>query len=149
MKRILIVDDDARFLETLREFLTLEGFSVMTHSSIPPLSELSRVGMPDLILCDLVLPGGTGFDFLRCLRNFAATASIPFVILSARVDPPTQQEASDLGCCDYLTKPVSATHLLTTIGRQIKMNELEHSGVSRSPPRVATTVLSANAQILG
>lgn len=126
MKRILILDDDKGFLETLTELLTLEGFSVRAYSSMPDIETLHEAGLPDLILCDLVLPGCTGFDLLKGLKSSESLERIPVVMLSAQVDLPTREEAFRLGCADYITKPATAAFIVSKIGELTKSHPSQH-----------------------
>ena len=112
MPKILVVDDDDFFRRSLVDFLCLEGFDVAAYPHLLDLSVVSEGGLPDAILCDVMLPGCTGIDILKQIRAHAATASVPFLFLSARADPSVQREAMNLGGDDYITKPVSAENLL-------------------------------------
>lgn len=111
-KRILIVEDDRTLARVIRDNLVLEGFSV--HAVVDPAAALTyvRSTVPDLILLDLMLPGGDGFELCRALRH---RTKVPIVILSARGQKADKLRGLDLGADDYITKPFDLEELLARI----------------------------------
>jgi len=112
MARILVVDDEATLLATLRFNLEREGFEVITTSDGGDALKLVESEHPDLILLDLMLPGMHGFEVCRTLRK---RTSIPIVILTARTEEVDRVVGLELGADDYITKPFSMVELLARV----------------------------------
>lgn len=119
MASLLIIEDEDSLRATLAERLSLEGFQVETAETGEKGIERARQERPDLILCDILMPGIDGYGVFRELRGRADTAKIPFVFLSAKTDPRDVRAALDLGVDDYLGKPVAKSDLLQAIHRQL------------------------------
>src|SRR5262245_12190765 len=112
---ILIVDDQVDFRVMLTTFLEDAGYTVAgAANGREALSYLYCCAeLPGLILLDVAMPVMTGWDFLRTQQSYAALASIPVVLLSARGD--SQQDACDCTPAAYLQKPIDLNDLLATI----------------------------------
>ena len=116
--RVLIVDDmtDARTL--LRLLLTHRGhYEVMEAQTGMEALEQTRVQQPDLIILDYMMPDLDGGEVCRILRREAATTDIPIVMLTARTDQRTHDEALAAGVNVYLTKPIKTEELLAATER--------------------------------
>jgi DNA-binding response OmpR family regulator len=111
-KRILIVEDDRTLARVIRDNLVAEGFGV--HAVVDPAGALTymRSTVPDLILLDLMLPGGDGFELCRVLRQ---RSKVPIVILSARGQKADKLRGLNLDADDYITKPFDLEELLARI----------------------------------
>ena len=108
-KRILIVDDEPRYLRLLEANLRTEGYEVVTAQD-----GLQAVGVfsdqpIDLVLMDVMMPKLDGFGATQRIREFSST---PIIILTAKGDEQDRVRGLDLGADDYLVKPFSATELL-------------------------------------
>lgn len=120
MAKILVVEDEQPILDNIVEILT-----VGKHDSVSAVNgiegvEMAHRTMPDLILCDINMPGMDGYGVLMELRSDPRTTLIPFVFLTAYVDRPFQRRGMNLGAADYLTKPFSAKELLETVNAQLE-----------------------------
>jgi DNA-binding NarL/FixJ family response regulator len=115
MKKILIIEDQPQMRRNIATILEMEGFEVATAEHGRQGIELARTGKPDLILCDVMMPEMDGYGVLQALRDDKATATIPFVFLTAKGEKTDQRAGMNLGADDYLTKPVSKNDLLATI----------------------------------
>jgi CheY-like chemotaxis protein len=102
--RVLVVDDDQPIRELLTEYLTDEGFGVDSAVTIPQAQACIAQHTPDLILLDLMLPGRTGWEFLRQRRGDPLLSRIPVLVISA-VPPDRLSSARDLGADAALSKP--------------------------------------------
>jgi DNA-binding response OmpR family regulator len=102
--RILIVDDDATVAEILSRYLVREGYEVASVGDAREALELTRSQAPDLILLDLMLPGMSGLDVCRRLRDFT---SVPLIMLTARGEEHERVFGLKLGADDYVVKPFS------------------------------------------
>jgi signal transduction histidine kinase len=115
MHTILIIDDEETLRSTLADRLTLEGFRVQTAASGEDGLRQAQAEPPDLILCDIMMPGLDGPGVLQALQVDPLTAAIPFIFLTAKADPPHVRVGMDLGADDYLCKPVGKAELLMAI----------------------------------
>lgn len=111
--KILLIDDEEKLVIHLQKGLRQAGYSVDTALSAALGLEQAAVGAYDLILLDLMLPGTTGFDVLRTLREFGI--EVPVMILSALNQSQHVVRGLDLGAVDYLRKPFELDELLARI----------------------------------
>ena len=117
MARILVVEDDEDIRNVVDRQLRKGGHKVATADSVRAARQLiEEKGMPEVLVLDVGLPGETGLEFLRSLRDDPTTTHLPVVVLSARVQPSDVQAGRDLGAV-YLTKPFVASALLGAIER--------------------------------
>jgi len=111
--RLLIIDDDVRLAEMLAEYLAPEGLHLTTVASgIQGLRDAQRENY-DLIVLDVMLPGMSGFDVLKQLRE--AGSRTPVLMLTARGDDVDRIVGLDMGADDYLPKPFNPRELLARI----------------------------------
>jgi DNA-binding response OmpR family regulator len=116
---ILVIDDNAKTLDVLKQALERAGFRITTASSWEEVEhkvEISyRVKDPyDLIVLDLMIPERSGFEILRSLHVILVPMP-PVIVLSAITDVKKKVEARDLGVAKYLTKPTTPERLVKTI----------------------------------
>lgn len=109
---LLVVDDEPQILRIMRTSLPMRGFEVRTVSSGEEALEEIRKELPDAIILDLMMPGMTGLEVCRRLREFS---KVPIVVLSARGSEKDKVAALDLGADDYVTKPFSMEELLARL----------------------------------
>ena len=119
MPRLLCIEDDPDTCELLVEVLTTEGFTVSTVASGEAgLSALET--RPDLVLCDIDLPDVSGFDILSKIRaRDLLPAGVPFIFLTAFSQRSHQLQARQLGCDDYVTKPIDFELLIAIIKHRL------------------------------
>lgn len=110
--RILVVDDEAPIVRALQANLEGHGFQVGSAADGPAALERYDRWRPDLVLLDLNLPGLSGIDVIRAIRERGST---PIIILSVRGDEGDKVAALDLGADDYLTKPFGVDELLARV----------------------------------
>jgi DNA-binding response OmpR family regulator len=110
--RILVVEDDAALARVLRDNLTYEGFQVECAADAREASACSKTFTPDLVVLDLMLPDGNGFDLCGHLRQGGRT---PIIILTARSHKVDKLRGLELGADDYVTKPFDLEELLARI----------------------------------
>lgn len=124
MKRILLIEDSSEVRENTAEILELAGYDVVVaeHGKIGV--EKARTVAPDLIVCDIMMPELDGYGVLFMLSKDPATASIPFIFLTAKAEKEDYRKGLSQGADDYLTKPFDESELLATIERRIKKIEL-------------------------
>ena len=115
-KRILAVDDDATALGALRQILAQKGYDVTTAANGEDALEiLAGPAAFDLIILDVSMPGMTGYDVCRKLRQEERTQDIPVIFLTAKGMLLDMAEGEDAGSDLYLIKPVLATKLLNMV----------------------------------
>lgn len=136
MKRVLVIEDEPEMRRNLILILKLENFEPTGAEDGLKGVEAARQSRPDLILCDLMMPGLDGFGVLESLRKNPVTAGIPFIFLTARGEMSDLRAGMNLGADDYLVKPVEAEELITAIRarleRQESLNQGRKSGGSGS-----------------
>jgi DNA-binding response OmpR family regulator len=114
---VLAADDDPVILRLIEVNLALEGFEVATATrGEDVLAKAKEVG-PDVILLDVMMPGMTGWDIARHLKEDGATSTIPVVFLSARTQDEDRRRGEELGVAAYVNKPFDPADLVGTIRR--------------------------------
>jgi two-component system OmpR family response regulator len=111
--RLLVVDDEKTILELLSGSLRLAGFEVTTAAGGAEAVRAAASHRPDLVLLDVMMPDGDGFEALRRMRS--AGIEVPVIFLTARDEEPDRVNGFDLGADDYVTKPFSLNELLGRI----------------------------------
>ena len=152
MARILIVDDDRSIRRTLEKFLGSEGYDVTTAQDAPSAIEASAAPGTDLVLLDLGLPGGSGFDVLTALNARGDSADKPtVVVVTARDDMQSTVKAIQLGAYEYLVKPVDIDRLRDVVKTALDSREARDSllemGAAGAPNTQAGEILGKSAQI--
>jgi len=115
MTKILVIEDQPQMRKNLATILEMENFQVASASDGQSGIELARTEQPDIIICDVMMPGLDGHQVLEQLRKDPATATLPFIFLTAKSDKTDLRTGMNLGADDYLTKPVSREDLLSAI----------------------------------
>ena len=124
--RILVVDDEANIRRALRVWLTEHGYEVDLAATGDEALDRAAVSPPDVVILDLMLPGMSGLDVCRSLRDWT---QVPIIVLSAKGEETDKIEALDLGADDYLTKPFGLGELLARI-----RVALRRTGAGAPPP---------------
>ena len=115
---ILIVEDDPDQLALADVRLALAGYAVrVANSQAALLRSMAKDGKPDLMLLDLILPDGDGFDILQKLRRLESFKDLPIVLLTIRGHPDEIAKGLALGADGYITKPYSKNTLAKVITR--------------------------------
>jgi DNA-binding NarL/FixJ family response regulator len=128
MKKILIIEDDEQTRKNLATILRMEGHLPLTAADGQLGLDLARREHPDLILCDVMMPRVDGHGVLNALRQDKATASIPFIFLTARGERADLRAGMNLGADDYLAKPATAIELLSAIEARLKRETQRPAG---------------------
>ena len=124
---ILVIDDDEKLNRLLKRFLS--DFYIAVFSAIDAREGLKKMRSvsPDLIILDLMLPGMSGFDLCKRIRQ---TSSIPIIMLTARGDLMDKVVGLELGADDYIPKPFEPRELVARI--QAVLRRTKHTGSDRS-----------------
>ena len=115
MTKILVIEDEQAIRLNLLKLLSAEGFETLGADNGDYGVELAQNEKPDLIICDILMPGLDGYGVLIALQQDLITATIPFIFLTANVDCSDVRHGMKLGADDYLTKPFTKAELLETI----------------------------------
>lgn len=119
-KKILVIEDEDRVRENILELLEAEGLLPIGAENGATGIDLAKANHPDLILCDVMMPGGDGYGVLSKLRQDSALAGIPFIFLTAKATKADFRQGMELGADDYLTKPFTRSELLGAIATRLK-----------------------------
>ncbi len=115
--RILIVDDDRIILESLAEFLRLEGYEVITAGRVDEAMRANDSDPVELIICDVNMPGGNGFELLHQVRKRHAETAL--IMMTGYGTIESAVEAIKMGAFDYLTKPIDDDELTLCVQRAL------------------------------
>lgn len=115
MKRILVIEDELEMLRNLTTILRLEKFHPLSAENGRAGVDLAKKQKPDLILCDVMMPGLDGYGVIAALRADAETVTIPLIFLTAKAERLDIGTGMNLGAEDYITKPVAKADLLAAI----------------------------------
>jgi CheY-like chemotaxis protein len=115
-RNVLVVDDDPLIREVLTTVLDLEELRVSTAPDGASALAMVAHDRPDVVICDVMMPGMDGLEVCRRLKADPATATIPVVLLTARDRPEDHEAGAAAGCDAYLTKPFSPLRLIDVIG---------------------------------
>jgi DNA-binding response OmpR family regulator len=120
--RILVVDDDPRYLELLEYTLEAEDFDVLTVQDPMLVQEIASTSQPDVIVTDVAMPQLDGYTMAVGLKADPNTADIPLIFVTARGQHAQRWQAMNAGAAEYLTKPFSIEELVTTIRTLIEVS---------------------------
>jgi DNA-binding response OmpR family regulator len=120
MKRILIIEDEPEMLRNLTTILRLEKFRPLPAENGRLGVDLAKKQKPDLILCDVMMPGLDGYGVIAALRADAETVTIPFIFLTAKAEKLDIRSGMNLGADVYITKPIAKAELLAAIRSRLE-----------------------------
>lgn len=115
MKTILLIEDDKALRENTEELLELSGYSIKTAANGRLGIDAAKKILPDIIICDIMMPEVDGYGVLENLSADETTKHIPFIFLSAKTEHKEIRRGMDLGADDYLTKPFEEEDLLSAV----------------------------------
>lgn len=120
MIKLLVIEDEKTLLENILDMLHMQNYEAMGVTDGDTGLELARTYQPDLILCDIQMPGRNGFEVLQALRSDSRTATTPFIFLTAQAHRDAMRTGMELGADDYLTKPFTDEELIGAISSQME-----------------------------
>ncbi len=163
MTKILVIEDEEAVRENIMEALAdIGGFAVAGAANGRLGLEAARAYLPDLILCDVMMPQLNGFGVLVELQKDRGMARIPFIFLTARAEREAMRQGMTLGADDYITKPFEPVELVTAINTRLakqaaltaayeqQLEELRHNIVMAIPHELRTPLagIIGGAEIL-
>ncbi|MCB9224483.1 MAG: response regulator [Crocinitomicaceae bacterium] len=119
MKKILVIEDNEEIRDNTSEVLELHDYEVISAPDGRDGIFMMEQNEVDLILCDILMPNMTGYDVLHAAKQSEKTKSIPFVFMSASVEPKEIEEARKRGIEFFITKPFQIEKLLDTIEKAL------------------------------
>jgi two-component system sensor histidine kinase/response regulator len=121
MGKILVIDDESWLREMIRLALERHGFEVLEAANSDDGTTKAREHLPDLIICDVNMDkADAGYNTLAKLREDAATATIPFILMTGLADASGMRHAMELGADDYLPKPFKVDELYATVDARLR-----------------------------
>lgn len=114
-RKVLLIEDEPNIIEAIRFLLTRDGWQVETHSDGTDAVEVIQAAAPDLVILDVMLPGKSGMDILRDLRDLDGMESLPVLMLTARGQARDRELAEKAGVSRFMTKPFSNAEVLTAV----------------------------------
>lgn len=143
---VLVVDDEPDISALVAYHLARESYRVRTVSDGEEALEALQRERPDLMILDLMLPGISGLDLLRRLREEPQFRALPVILLTARADETERVEGLRLGADDYVTKPFSPSELVLRVGAVLRrVREAPPSGRGGSLLRSGPVTLDTDA----
>ncbi len=124
MKTILLIEDDIALRENTAELMELAGYNVIVAQNGKIGIDLAKQNIPNIIVCDIMMPEVDGYGVLEALTNNPKTNQIPFIFLSAKTEHKEIRMGMDLGADDYLTKPFEEEELMSAIESRLAKAEL-------------------------
>ncbi|MDC6389091.1 response regulator [Maribacter sp. PR1] len=124
MKQILLIEDDRALRENTEELLELSGYSVLTAPNGKIGIQSAKENLPDIIVCDIMMPLIDGYGVLEELSSDEKTKHIPFIFLSAKTEHKEIRRGMDLGADDYLTKPFEEEDLISAVESRLAKSQL-------------------------
>ncbi|MEO8397021.1 MAG: response regulator [Chloroflexota bacterium] len=132
MTRILVIEDEINIRENMAEILQYEGYEVVTAEQGVMGIQMARDYVPDLIICDIMMPQLDGYGVLTELRSHGETATIPFIFLTAKADPESVRFGMNSGADDYLLKPCGRDEIVAAINARMAKREAAEQVHQRS-----------------
>jgi CheY-like chemotaxis protein len=120
MAKVLVIEDEEILRESILNILKTNGFNAIEAEDGRSGLQLAKEFIPDLILCDVRMPGFDGYDVLKALRQDSLTASIPLLFLTADSLQNVMRQGEQLGANGYLTKPFSTAQLVEAVRRELR-----------------------------
>lgn len=139
-KKVLIIEDNDDIRENVIEILELAGYMVSSAKNGKSGVELAFNDIPDIILCDIMMPEMDGYGVLYMLTKRPETVTIPFIFLTAKAEHFDRRKGMEMGADDYLTKPFDDMELLNAIESRLKKKEGQQAFYSKQLDRLNTLV---------
>jgi YesN/AraC family two-component response regulator len=142
VKKILVIEDEAESREMFLECMEEEGFELIGAENGVVGIQKAKEHLPDLIICDIVMPKLDGYGVLSALRQNPQTAVTPFIFLTAKTTRTDLRQGMELGADDYISKPSTIEEILGAIAAQLKKQKVFQqwcNNCSIAPPVPTTT----------
>lgn len=137
MNSILVIEDQPVMRQKTLTILKMEGFEVMEAADGKVGIQMAHDELPDLILCDIMMPGCDGYEVLQAVRKNKATATTPFIFLTAKGEKLDLRTGMNLGADDYLVKPTPRVELLEAIRARFERQRLNEEKTRQELAKVS------------
>ncbi|MBW7884942.1 MAG: hybrid sensor histidine kinase/response regulator [Caldilineaceae bacterium] len=138
---VLIVEDHPHIRQALCDILESYGYRILSAGNGLEALEVLQSSRPDVIVCDIVMPGMDGYTFLQHTRANPEWRLLPFIFLTARGSNEDQRRAREIGTDDYLTKPVDSSDLVVAIENALHRGQLMQEEIKRSMDNLRTRMV--------
>src|SRR5262245_56974129 len=136
MKTILVVEDQPVMRQKTVTILKMEGFEVLEAANGDEGIRLAQDELPHLILCDIMMPDRDGYEVLQAVRLNRATATTPFIFLTAKGEKRELRAGMNLGADDYLVKPTPRVELLEAVEARFERQRLSDERLKQELAKV-------------
>ncbi|MDP3981860.1 MAG: response regulator [Chlamydiota bacterium] len=126
MKKILIIEDTASLREGINDILAINHYEVISAPDGKRGLRMAREFFPDLIMCDIMMPGLDGYEVLKQIRKDPFIGTIPFIFLTAKATKSDMRHGMNIGADDYLVKPFTEEELMESIRARLEKHALLH-----------------------
>jgi DNA-binding response OmpR family regulator len=131
-QRILVVDDDRAIVRLMHAYLEQAGYQVLVAYDGQTALQMIRGEQPDLVLLDLMLPDRDGWEITRIVRGDSALASLPIIMVTARVTDSDKIMGLELGADDYVTKPYNPREVVARVRARLRIqHDLQQTAHNR------------------
>lgn len=137
MKTILVIEDQPVMRHKTVTILKMEGYEVLEAPNGSEGIRLAHSELPDLVLCDIMMPERDGYQVLQAVRLNRATATTPFIFFTAKGEKPDLRAGMNLGADDYLVKPTPRAELLEAIEARFERERLHDERLQQELARVS------------
>ncbi|GAB3926600.1 response regulator [Larkinella terrae] len=134
-RKLLLIEDEPQLRLNTADLLELSGYRVQTAGSGKEGVQLALTDKPDLVLCDVMMPGLDGYGVLQIFSHHPDLMAIPFIFLTAKAERADLRKGMELGADDYLTKPFGEAELIGAIETRLRLADQR-----RSPANTAHTL---------
>ena len=146
-KKILVIEDNLEMRENIAEILELSNYDTVTAEDGKKGVTAAKSELPDLIICDVMMPELDGYGVLHMLGKDPSTLSIPFIFLTAKSESVDVRKGMGMGADDYITKPFEEMDLLDAIEMRLKKSEALKSGSTRNISGIQGFMATASGQV--
>lgn len=148
MKTVLLIEDDAVLRENTAELLELSNYKVITATNGKTGVAMAKKQVPDIIICDIMMPELDGYAALKILSEHKTTKHIPFIFLSAKTEHVDIRKGMNLGADDYITKPFTEDDLISAIKSRLAkvsiLQELKNNPIKQKKQPAESEIKTLN-----
>ncbi|MBQ4832150.1 response regulator transcription factor [Pseudoalteromonas sp. MMG010] len=127
MNHIYLIEDDVKLAKLIQMFLLKHGYTLDVFNSVTAYQDHQATFIPSLIICDVMLPDGNGFELFKQLQN---EHTCPIIFLTALDSNQSQIKGLNLGACDYLVKPIMPNLLLAKVNAILRQSTINNQHIS-------------------
>jgi signal transduction histidine kinase len=140
MTKIMIIEDESELREEVEEILKFKNYDVVSASNGKEGFEKIMNNIPDLILCDILMPEMNGFELFENLKKNSYTSNIPFIFITALNDRKNLRKGMESGADDYLVKPFTGNELLNTVETRLKKSRENQLQIEKLKESLAVSI---------